>query len=141
MLLCPSTFMNQSGKSLMACVNYYDLEISKILVIHDDLDLPVGRIKVVKNGGAGGHKGVLSVTNYLHSRDFSRVKIGIGRPHHKETVENYVLSQFSMQEKRTIEEVTQMAVEACKLFVSEGIQSAMNQINCQDLASSSMMDI
>lgn len=136
MLLCPSTFMNQSGKSLMACVNYYDLEIRKVLIIHDDLDLPVGRIKVVKNGGAGGHKGVLSVTDYLQSTAFSRVKIGIGRPHHKEAVENYVLSPFNRQEKNIIKEVSQMAVEACKLFVSEGIQPAMNQINCQDLASS-----
>jgi len=139
MLLCPSTFMNQSGRSLKACVNYYDLKIRNILVIHDDLDLPVGKIKVVQNTGAGGHKGVLSITDHLQSTAFSRVKIGIGRPLHKKTVENYVLSPFYRQEKSIIKEVSHMAVEACKLFFLEGIQQAMNQINGQDLTSSSLI--
>ena len=136
----PQTYMNLSGQSVSLLAKKSNINLDDLLVIHDDLDLPVGRIKVVKNGGAGGHKGVLSITDHLHSRDFSRVKIGIGRPHHKETVENYVLSPFYRQEKSIIKEVSQMAVEACKLFVSEGIQPAMNQINCQDLASFCVMD-
>lgn len=134
MFLCPWTFMNQSGKSVRACVNYYGLDKGKILVIHDDLDLPVGRIKVVLNGGAGGHKGISSIIGHLGSRYFSRVKVGIGRPRYGESIEDYVLSPFYADEETIIEKASLLSVQACKLFVSEGIQSAMNHVNCYNLA-------
>lgn len=134
MLFCPRTFMNLSGGSVRACADYYDLEMEKILVIHDDVDLPVGRIKVVMNGGAGGHKGVLSIINHLGGAHFPRIKIGIGRPRYGEAVEDFVLAPFYANEKKIVEKTTGIAVQACELFVSEGIQSAMNQTNCRDLA-------
>jgi PTH1 family peptidyl-tRNA hydrolase len=133
MLLCPLTFMNQSGKSVRACVDYYDLESRDVLVIFDDVDLPVGRIKVARNGGAGGHKGVLSIIHHLGSTEFPRIRVGIGRPRCGESVEDYVLAPFYSGEKEIMERVVQVAVQACELFVSEGIESAMNQINCQNL--------
>ena len=132
-LLCPLTFMNKSGESVRDCIHHYDLETTKLLVVHDDLDLPLGKIKVVRNGGAGGHKGVSSIIHLLGSSEFSRVKIGIGRPRHKEAVVDYVLSCFYDDEKKLAEDVIRMAVTASELFVLEGVEAAMNHINCRRL--------
>ncbi len=128
-LLCPATFMNLSGKSIQACADFYRLKAEDILIIHDDLDLEVGRIKVARYGGSGGHKGVQSIIDYLGETRFSRVKIGIGRPRYGERTEDYVLSGFYDDQKRTMEEVIRMSVQACKMFVSGGVESAMNYIN------------
>ncbi len=133
-LLCPLTFMNKSGESVRDCIRHYDLETKKLLVIHDDLDLPLGNIKVVRNGGAGGHKGVSSIIHLLGSSEFSRVKIGIGRPRHGEAVADYVLSCFDDDEKNLAENVIRMAMKASELFVLEGVEAAMNHINCRRLA-------
>ncbi len=132
-LLCPLTFMNKSGESVRDCIRHYDLELDRLLILHDDLDLPMGRIKVVHNGGAGGHKGVSSIIHLLGSSEFPRVKIGIGRPRHGEAVTDYVLSGFYDDEKKLAEDVIRMAIEASELFVLEGVQTAMNRINCQRL--------
>lgn len=134
MLLCPLTFMNQSGRAVRACAEYYNLEPGNIFVIHDDIDLTVGRLKVVIGSGAGGHKGVQSIIDYLDSTKFPRIKIGIGRPRYGETVEDYVLAPFYSDEKGIIEKVLHEARQACKLFISEGVEPAMNYINCQNLA-------
>ena len=107
--------------------------MEKILIIHDDLDLPVGRIKVVKHGGAGGHKGIRSVIDHLGGTDFARIKIGIGRPQYEETIEEYVLNPFYDEQMDTILRVMHMAVRACRLVVSFGVELAMNQINQQNL--------
>ncbi|MCP4667147.1 MAG: aminoacyl-tRNA hydrolase [Deltaproteobacteria bacterium] len=133
-LLCPLTYMNRSGKSVRGCADYYKLESRRILVIHDDADLPVGRIKVVRQGGAGGHKGVLSVIEHLGDRQFPRVRIGAGRPRFDENMEDFVLSPFYSDEKDVVEKVVRMAVKACEFFVLEGIQAAMTHINCLNLA-------
>ncbi|HIJ58748.1 MAG TPA: aminoacyl-tRNA hydrolase [Deltaproteobacteria bacterium] len=132
-LLCPLTFMNLSGEAVRAYADYYALETGRVLVVHDDLDLPLGRIKVVKDGGAGGHKGVSSIIHHLENNQFSRIKVGIGRPRYGETVEDYVLSPFYAYEKGLAQKAMEMAVNACELFVLEGVESAMNQINCQNL--------
>jgi len=133
-LLCPVTFMNLSGIPIKDCLDSYGLDVEDILIIHDDLDLPIGRVKVAKNGGAGGHKGVLSVIEHLETSKFSRIKIGIGRPRAGETIEDYVLSSFYKEEKDTIEKVINLATNACRLFIAEGIESTMNKVNCQNLA-------
>ncbi len=134
MLLCPLTFMNRSGKAVRAGADYYDIEPGNILVIHDDIDLPVGRVKVSRGSGSGGHKGVQSIIDHLGSTQFIRVKIGIGRPRYDEAVEDYVLAPFYKDERDIIEDVLHLATQACELFVSEGIEPAMNKINCQNLA-------
>jgi len=133
MLLCPLNYMNQSGKSVRGCVDYYDMESRDILVIFDDIDLPVGRVKVARNGGAGGHKGIRSIIQHLGSKEFSRIKIGIGRPRYGESVEDYVLAPFYTDQKDIMKKAIRVAVQACELFISEGVESAMNQINCQNL--------
>lgn len=132
-LLCPQTFMNLSGEAVRACADYYAVDFSRILVVHDDLDIPLGRIKVTMNRGAGGHRGVSSVIRHLGTGNFSRVKVGIGRPRYGESVEDYVLSPFYADEKGLAERAIRMAVKACELSVLEGVESAMNKINCQKL--------
>ena len=134
MLLCPLTFMNQSGEAVRASADYYHIEPGNILVIHDDIDLPVGRIKVVRGSGSGGHKGVQSIIDHLGSTQFRRVKIGIGHPQYDEAIEDYVLRPFYKDDREVIENVLHVAAQACELFVLEGIEPAMNKINCQNLA-------
>jgi PTH1 family peptidyl-tRNA hydrolase len=133
LLVRPLTYMNRSGESIRASVDYYRIESEKVLVVHDDLDLPVGKIKVAKNGGAGGHKGVMSLVQHLGTKKFARVKVGIDRPRYRELIEDFVLSPFYKDEREIVEEVVRMAVQACGLFVSEGVESAMNVINSQNL--------
>ena len=133
-LLRPLTYMNESGKSIKACSDYFRLKEDNILVIHDDIDLPVGKIRMVRGGGAGGHKGVLSIMHHLGVRQFPRVKIGVGRPRYEgESIEDYVLSPFYSDEKMIIDKMIKMAVWACELFIADGIDSTMNRINNQNL--------
>jgi PTH1 family peptidyl-tRNA hydrolase len=139
-LLCPQTFMNRSGHSIKACLDFYRLKTEQIIVVHDDIDLPVGRIRVTKNGGSGGHKGVISMIDHLGTRDFTRIKVGIGRPRYGEAVETYVLSPFYEEEKEIMDRVIQTAVHACELILSDGVASAMNSINRQNLADKEVMD-
>lgn len=133
-LLRPMTFMNRSGASIRACVDFFGLTTDDVLLIHDDIDLPVGRVKVVRSGGAGGHKGVLSAIEHLGTHEFLRMKIGVGRPRYEgESVEDYVLKPFYRDEKGIIEEVIQLAVQACEMIVDKGVDAAMNHINCTNL--------
>ncbi len=134
MLFCPVTFMNNSGQAVEACAQYFGLDSGSILVVHDDLDLPVGRIKVVRGGGPGGHKGVQSIIEHLGTNQFPRVKVGIGRPQRGEPVEDFVLSPFYEEDRELVEKAILLAVRACELVVSEGVEQAMNYINCQNLA-------
>jgi peptidyl-tRNA hydrolase, PTH1 family len=130
--LCPMTYMNLSGNSVRLCADYYKIDREHILVVHDDLDLPVGRIKVAREGGAGGHKGVKSIIDHLGGTGFPRVRIGIGRPRYNEGTEDFVLSPFYKDQRDTIESVIQRAVNACRLLITDSVEHAMNQINSQN---------
>ncbi|MDB9823091.1 aminoacyl-tRNA hydrolase [Deltaproteobacteria bacterium] len=129
MLLNPSTFMNLSGTSVKACADFFNIKEGNLLIIHDDLDLPAGKIKIVQRGGSGGHRGVQSVIDHLNSTLFPRIKIGIGRPRDGETIEDYVLTQFYDDQIEVMEEAIQISAQACRLFVLYGVESAINQIN------------
>jgi PTH1 family peptidyl-tRNA hydrolase len=100
-LSLPTTYMNCSGEAVVKIKNFYKLDCSDIIVLHDDLDLDVGRIKVKLGGGAGGHNGIQSITNSI-GPDYMRIKIGIGRPIHKSMVSTYVLSKFLQDEYEKI---------------------------------------
>lgn len=139
-LLCPATFMNRSGLSVKACVDCFGLKLEKLFVIHDDIDLPLGKLRVIKGGGAGGHKGVLSLFHHLGTREFARLKVGIGRPRNGEPIEDYVLGAFYEEEERIVERVLQVAVEACRLFLTRGIECAMNAINGQNLVNKEVIN-
>ena len=133
-LLCPQTYMNESGRSVRACADYYRIEPENILVVHDDIDLELGRIKVARNGGSGGHKGVDSVFQHLGTRAFNRVKVGVGRPRYDEPVDEFVLSPFYKDEQAVVDSVLEGAIKACELFVGQGVVSAMNFMNRQNFA-------
>jgi PTH1 family peptidyl-tRNA hydrolase len=132
-LIRPLTFMNLSGEAVVQWMRFYDIGPESMLVVHDDLDLPLGKIKAVKGGGAGGHRGVRSIIDSLNSMDFPRIKIGIGRPRHGEDIEDFVLAPFYDDEKELIKQVLQAGMESCRLFISKGIESVMNKINRQDI--------
>ncbi len=128
-LLCPMTFMNRSGEAVQACAHYYRVEKKDILIVHDDLDLALGRVRIAAGGGAGGHKGVASVIRHLGSPEMPRLKVGIGRPGQRQEVDDYVLSEFSREEQELVVQVIQMGVRACEVFVLEGVDAAMNAVN------------
>ena len=133
-LLRPMTFMNRSGDSIKACFDFFDLQAEDVLVVHDDVDLPLGRVKVVRGGSAGGHRGVKSTIQHLGTHEFPRIKVGVGRPRYDgESVEDYVLKSFYRDEKKVVEEVIQVATKACELIVENGVDVAMNHINSRDL--------
>jgi len=134
LLLKPETYMNRSGLCVAAFMRFYRISPQRLLVLHDDLDLPQGRLKVVARGGTGGHNGIRSLVQELGTRDFARVKIGIGRPGNGENgghvpVERYVLSRFGEEELRALEQVFSLAREAVSLFVTQGVDRCMNRIN------------
>lgn len=100
----PTTFMNLSGQAVSLVSNYYKISISSIIVIHDDLDLPIGTVKVKSGGGNGGHNGLKSIDNCI-GVNYTRIRVGIGRPIHKDDVSNYVLSGFNYSERLLISDV------------------------------------
>ncbi|OGQ96620.1 MAG: aminoacyl-tRNA hydrolase [Deltaproteobacteria bacterium RIFOXYD12_FULL_57_12] len=128
-LLRPETYMNLSGKAVAAVVGFYKLPAARVMVIHDDLDLPFGRIKLAAKGGAGGHNGIRSIIDNLGTDEFSRLKIGIGRPDHVVPAERYVLSCFSPEEQLTLTEKMPLIEDGLRLFISDGIAAAMNFMN------------
>jgi len=133
----PQTYMNLSGESVVLLVRKFDIKLDDILVIHDDLDIPLGKIRISRGSSSGGHKGVSSIIYSLGSQDFSRLRVGIGRPvpvgGHSQIGEDdivrYVLSDFTEEEKRVITPVIPMVSEAALYFLSEGISQAMNRYN------------
>ncbi|OGO31624.1 MAG: aminoacyl-tRNA hydrolase [Chloroflexi bacterium RBG_16_56_11] len=133
----PQTFMNASGESVSALARKLNAAPSDIIVIHDDLDLPVGKVRLRLGGGSGGHKGIDSVVARLGSRDFYRVRVGIGRPDNidgsteekESAVIGYVLSDFSPDEKSLIETALPHVSEAVVCLLAEGLAAAMNKFN------------
>ena len=133
----PQTYMNLSGESVVLLVRKFDIKLGDLLVIHDDLDLPLGKIRISRSSSSGGHKGVNSIIYSLGSQDFSRLRVGIGRPvpvgGHSQIGEDdivrYVLNDFTGDETRVITPVIPMVSEAALCFLSEGISQAMNRYN------------
>ena len=128
-LATPRTFMNSSGVAVAELVSKYDIPPEDVYVVYDDLNLELGILRIRRRGSAGGHKGVNSIINSLKTESFPRLRIGIGQPPQKVEAIDYVLSRFSAQEREQIEQVEQMAVDALKVIVRDGIDSAMNKFN------------
>ena len=128
-LLKPLSYMNRSGEAVSKLVRFFKIHLDNILIIHDDLDMDLCRIKLVRSGGAGGHNGVRSVIEALGSRDFPRLKIGIGRPDGPIPVDRYVLSRFDKAEQDLVEKIISTAADAAEHVLAHGIQDAMNHYN------------
>ena len=128
LLLKPTTFMNESGHSVAGVVRYYKLTPADLLVIHDDLDLPVGQLRLRAAGSSGGHKGMDDVIRHLGSDVFPRLRVGIGKVHRDATVE-YVLSRFDAQESPIIAATVERAADAAACWLQRGLAAAMNEFN------------
>lgn len=128
-LVKPRTFMNRSGYPVASLVNFYRMSLERLLVVYDDLDLPLGATRMRPSGSAGGHRGMRSVINQLGSRDFPRLRIGIGRPPGRMDPADYVLQDFSADEESLLEEALEQAVAAIETWLAEGIDEAMSRYN------------
>jgi len=127
-LLKPTTYMNLSGRSVAAVWRFYKLELADVLVTFDDLDLPVGHVRVRAMGSAGGHRGFTDVLRHLGSAEVARVRVGIGKVHRSATVE-YVLGPFEADERPRMEQALWTAADACECWLRRGIEAAMNEFN------------
>ncbi|MEW6107690.1 MAG: aminoacyl-tRNA hydrolase [Nitrospirota bacterium] len=127
-LMEPLTFMNRSGTAVRRVAEKYNIPPEKIMVIHDDLDMEIGKLKIRRRGSSGGHRGIDSIIQNLGSSDFIRVKIGIGRDEYSPT-EDYVLSKFSRHELPLIKKSAEKAVDAIETIIKEGVERAMNRFN------------
>lgn len=125
----PQTFMNLSGKSVSALVNSYAIPIENLCVVYDDLDLKLGSLRIRRGGSSGGHKGLNSIIEALGTQAFPRLRIGIGKLPEGVNAIDFVLSEFSEEERREIEKVKVIAVQALKTMIVEGIDVAMNRYN------------
>lgn len=125
----PQTFMNLSGGSVAALVHWYHVDpLKNLLVVYDDLDLPLGKIRLRPAGSAGGHKGILSIIEHLRTQNFARLRVGIGRPTHGEPY-HYVLEDFAPDEWAIMEGAQERAADAVECFLAEGLTVAMNRFN------------
>lgn len=125
----PETYMNLSGRAVFRLMSFFEATAGELLVIHDDLDLPLGRLKFVAKGGAGGHRGIVSIINTIHTSEFLRLKVGIGRPQYGETVEHFVLSPFYPQERETAALMVDRAAEAVEVLLLSGLTQAMSHFH------------
>jgi PTH1 family peptidyl-tRNA hydrolase len=133
----PQTYMNLSGQSISRLIRKFNINLNDLLVIHDDLDLPLGKIRIRSGGSSGGHKGIDSIINELGSQDFLRLRVGIGPPIKNEgsaefsedEIIAYVLSDFTPDEKKIITQVITRVSEAILYLVTEGLIAALNKYN------------
>jgi len=125
----PQTFMNDSGQAVGALMRFFKIPTEHLLVVHDDLDLPFGTLRLRPSGGTGGQRGMESIVARLGTRDFARLRVGIGRPPGRMDPKDYVLHDFEAQEIEWLPGLRETAVEAIQMFIQEGIEKAMNTFN------------
>lgn len=129
MLAQPQTFMNLSGESVRALMDYYKLEEEELIVIYDDISLDVGQIRVRKKGSAGGHNGIKNIISHLGTQEFARIKIGVGEKPEGADLVKHVLGRFSKEEDAMVRDVFALADEALTAILTDSVESAMNQVN------------
>lgn len=129
MLVKPLTFMNLSGFAVSRIRQYFQIEPPDILVVVDEVALPLGRLRARRSGGAGGHNGLKSIIEQLGTDEFPRLRIGVGRGDSRRDLANHVLSKFEPDERETIQAAVLRAADASELFIAEGIERAMNAFN------------
>jgi peptidyl-tRNA hydrolase, PTH1 family len=129
LLLEPTTYMNLSGRAVQQAMHFFKLQRSAIIVVHDELDLPFGTVRIKLGGGSAGHRGIASIMETCGGPDFCRLRVGIGRPRSSGTVEHFVLSDFSGEESAALPSVLERASAALTDIVIRGAQTAMNLHN------------
>jgi PTH1 family peptidyl-tRNA hydrolase len=129
-VLCePQTFMNLSGEAVAAVIKFYQIAAAQMLVIVDDADLPLGQLRLRERGSSGGHHGLESIEKHLGTREFARLRIGIGRLDGAREISNFVLGKFGPDEMKLAEKVLTTAGDQAETWLTAGIQKAMNQFN------------
>ena len=130
LVMKPVTFMNLSGEAVREAAQFYRVEPQRILVVCDDVSLPVGKLRLRKNGSAGGHNGLGSIIGQLRSDDFPRLKVGVGeKPHPDYDLADWVLGQFQGEDKKAIDGAVKRAADAVECVFSKGLEQAMNRFN------------
>jgi peptidyl-tRNA hydrolase, PTH1 family len=131
LVLEPLTFMNESGRSVGPALAHYELEPSALLVLHDELDLPFGEIRLKQGGGDAGHRGLRSISAHVQTTDYARVRIGIGRPppEFAGSIKNFVLDGFPLADQAELPRVIDRVAEAVELVALRGVPAAMNEIH------------
>ncbi len=136
-ILKPLTYMNRSGEAIVATINWYKLPPESVLVVYDDMDLPVGRLRLRLSGSAGGHNGMKSAIAHLGTQDFPRLRIGIGKPPIRgDRTNSHVLGKFAPDEVPIMARVVDLAVEAIEFSLKEGVEKAMSLYNNRNAAES-----
>lgn len=125
----PQTFMNNSGQSARSLVHFYKVPFQRMMVAYDDVDLPLGKLRVRPSGGSGGHRGMKSIIESMGTEDFPRLRIGIGRPPGRMDAADYVLQDFRKEEQMQLTDILDRSIEAVLTFIAKGIDEAMNQFN------------
>jgi PTH1 family peptidyl-tRNA hydrolase len=125
----PQTYMNLSGRAVAQLLHYFDLTPQNLVVVHDDLDVPGGRLKLSLGGGAGGHRGVLSIAEVLKTQEFYRVKMGIGRPPAFMASEDFVLKPFPREDWEAVASLVERAAQAVVALITNGLAAAQNQFH------------
>ncbi len=129
MLAQPQTFMNLSGESIRALLEYYKTDREKLIIIYDDISLPVGQVRVRPKGSAGGHNGIKNIIQHLGTEEFARIRIGVGAKPEGGDLVKHVLGRFSREEDGMIRDVFALAEEALLTIMNEDVAAAMNQVN------------
>lgn len=128
LLAKPQTFMNLSGRSVLEILNFYKIEPKDIIVIYDDMDIEIGKLRIRPKGSAGNHNGMKSIIYEIQSDDFLRIRIGIGKPVYEDRV-SYVLGRFSKEDRQSIDQAIQKAAAAVEMIIKDGMNAAMNRYN------------
>jgi peptidyl-tRNA hydrolase, PTH1 family len=125
----PMSFMNESGRPVKQLLSWYKIPLERLIVVHDELDIRFGEVRIKQGGGTAGHNGLKSIVAHLGSPDFLRVRVGVSRPSGSQDPADYVLNDFSSVQKRELEEVIGRAATAVETILEQGAERAMNQIN------------
>lgn len=128
----PQSYMNLSGSSVKSLMKYYQITLDNLLVVYDDVDLPLGKMRLRPFGGSAGQKGMQSIIEQLDTQGFPRMRLGIGRPPGRMETADYVLQDFAETDREILEMVLDRAVEAVLMFTSSGLEAAMNKFNQSD---------
>lgn len=129
MILKPSTYMNLSGESVVEAMNFYKIPLDNLIVVYDDIDIDLGKIRIRPEGSSGTHNGMRNISDMLDSHDFPRVRVGIGKPTEYVNLADFVLSRFSNDDEATITKAIDIASDALLEIIDNGVSSAMNIYN------------
>ncbi|HSG32797.1 MAG TPA: aminoacyl-tRNA hydrolase [Thermodesulfobacteriota bacterium] len=129
LLIKPQTYMNNSGNAIREAKEYYKIDTENLIIIHDEMDIPLGRIKIKNGGGSAGHNGIKSIIANIGSQNFPRVRIGVGKPYDRDKVIKHVLSNFNKEESKQLFEVLDSVRDSVYEIITSGIEKAMNRFN------------